>query len=257
MKKFLIVLAIIFLIIDCALVTYKLTQKKVYPKPIHKVKPHYKYSIYLTSDDGPLKGSKNLSEIIFAYEVPFTLFLVGKPLYSDERLKPNLISYKKNGYALLGNHSFSHANGRYKKFYLNPINVEQDFIKNQNFLGLNSKVARLPGRNVWVVGNKAKGEPNALKAAKILAKDYGYKFFGWDYELRHKNGKITKDARYHYKMIKKLLKEQKTFTKNNIVILMHDQMFTDSKSQTVLGELILMLQDDEEVKLKTINHYPL
>ena len=257
-RKVLIYIALFILIIDCALFTYKIYQKeKHHPKPIHKVKNHAKYSVYLTSDDGPLKGSKNLNEIIETYEVPMSLFLVGKPLSSDEDLEPNFISYKNNSYALLGNHSFSHANSRYKRYYKNPENVENDFIKNKEFLELNSKVARLPGRNVWVVGDRTKGEPNALKAAKLLAKDYNYSFYGWDYELRHKGNKVTLDAKSHYKKIKELLKNQKTFTKNHIVILMHDQMFTNPTSQKVLGELILLLQDDEEIKLKKIDKYPL
>ena len=255
-RKFLIYIALFILIIDCALLTYKFYHKKEYPKPIHKVKNHAKYSVYLTSDDGPLKGSKNLNEIIEAYEVPMSLFLVGSPLSRDDDLESNFISYKNNRYALLGNHSFSHANGKYKKFYKDAEGVESDFIKNEEFLEIDSKVARLPGRNVWVIGNRAKGEPNALKAAKLLATDYNYRFYGWDYELRHKNTKISLDAKTHYKKIKELLKDGKTFTKNHIVILMHDQMFTNPKSQMALGELILLLQDDEEVKLKTIEKYP-
>ena len=197
--------------------------------------------------------------MVLDYEFPLTLFLVGKPVSTDSRLEPNLENYRKNSYLLLGNHSFTHANFHYKKFYNNPDGVEADFLKNEEYLNITSKLARLPGRNVWVLDSThQKGEPHALEAAIKLHNDFGYKVFGWDYELRHKrNGKIIGNAQEHYKMIKKLLKEGKTYTKNQIVILMHDQMFTNDASSKVLGELILLLQDDDEIKLKLLDKYKL
>lgn len=257
-KKVLLWLVLIFLVIDGALLVYKITKpSKKHPTPIHKEKPHYKYSVFLTSDDGPLVGSRYLHQIIKDYEVPFTLFLVGKPVNSDSRLKPYLINYKNNCYAMLGNHSYSHANFHYKKFYTNPKGVVKDFLKNEKILDINFSVARLPGRNVWVLDNNhTKGEPNALKAAILLNKEHNYKVFGWDYELRHNGkGKVLKSVKEHYKRIKELLKNGKTYTKNQIVILMHDQMFTNDLSSKELGELILLLQDDEEIKLKKIDKY--
>jgi len=258
-KNLLISAALLFLVIDCTLLTYKVYNKKEYPHRIHKSKPHYKYSVYLSSDDGPLVGSKYLDQIIRDYEVPFTIFLVGKPVSTDKRLEPNLLRYRSNPYIIMGNHSFTHANFHYKKFYQNPEGVEQDFLKNEKFIGITSKLARLPGRNVYSIKNITKGEPNALKAAKLLTKNDNYKFFGWDYELRHdQKGKILEEsALVHYSKIKELLKDGKTFRKNEIIILMHDQMFTSIKSQETLGELILMLQDDENIKIKTLDKYKL
>ena len=255
-KKLLITLAAIFLAVDISLIVYKYFQSnRVHP--IHKKKLHYKYSVYLTSDDGPLVGSKYLDQIIRDYEVPFTLFLVGKPVSTDKRLEPNLERFKSNKYVILGNHSFTHANFHYKKFYKDSDVVEKDFLKNEKFLALNSKLARLPGRNVFSIDNISQGEPNAKKAAIQISKNDNYKFFGWDYELRHKqNGTIIQtNAQLHYKRIKELLRNSKTFRKNQIIVLMHDQMFTSKISQKTLGELILLLQDDEEVKLKTLDKY--
>ena len=256
-RRNLIFLILFLLLIDCALVTVKLNKKYHKPTPIHKEKPNYKYSVFLTSDDGPLVGSKNLNQLVLDYEFPLTLFLVGKPVSTDSRLEPYLENYRDNKYMLLGNHSFTHANFHYKRFYNNPDGVEADFIKNEDYLNIISKLARLPGRNVWVLNQELqKGEPHALKAAQKLYTDHNYKVFGWDYELRHKrDGKIIGNAQEHYKAIKKLLKEDKTYSKNQIVVLMHDQMFTNDKSSKVLGELILLLQDDDEVKLKLLNKY--
>ena len=256
-KKFLLTLAAIFFLIDCALLTYKLSQKEHSTKAIHKAKPNYKYSIYLTSDDGPLKGSKALNQLVLDYEFPLTLFLVGRPLSQDANLEPHLTAYKNNPYLLLGNHSFSHANFRYKRFYKDAANVEKDFLQNERFLGIYSKLGRLPGRNVWAVDGVLKGESDALESAKVIASNDRYKFFGWDYEIHYnpKTKATLKSALEHYKRIKYILKNQQTFAKNQIVILMHDQMFTNQESQKMIGELVLLLQNDSECKLKLLNKF--
>jgi len=255
-KKFLIALAIIFFVVDCLLVTLKLTQKHHKPKPIHKPKPHYIYSVYLTSDDGPLASTPILNQLVLDYEFPLTVFLVGRPLSQDTNLEKGYLAYKKNSYIYIGNHSFTHANFHYKRFYKDPQNVVADFEKNEKYLQITSKIARFPGRNVWAINGIVKGEKDAIASAKLLAKKLNYKTFGWDYELRYKkNGEILNSAITHYKRIKQLLKEGKTYTKNHIVILMHDQMYKSAKSQEVLGELVLLLQNDDECKLKLLNNY--
>ncbi len=258
-KKILLLLAALFFVIDCALVTYHLKHKnkKEKKKVLHTLnKEHYKYSIYLTSDDGPLKSSQHLNQLVLDYEFPLTLFLVGKPLSEDKKLEKILSEYKNNPYIILGNHSFSHANFHYKRFYKTPNKVVKDFDKNEKFLGIYSKLARLPGRNVWAIDTILKGEKDALLSAKKLSEQKQYRLFGWDYELRFNRFKIpTKNALAHYKAIKKLLKQKQTFAKNQIVILMHDQMFRNKESQKMLGELVFLFQNDPECKLKFLKDF--
>ena len=255
-KKFLISLAVVFFLIDTALVIIRINQNKAKHSPIHKDKPNYKYSIYLTSDDGPLTTSPQLNQLVLDYQFPLTVFLVGKPMSQNYKIKKALKDYKKNPYILIANHSFSHANFHYKKYYTNPYNVIRDFQKNEEYLDIRSKIARFPGRNVWAIGGVIKGENDAKESARLLASDYGYTTFGWDYELRYdQNKNIIKNAISHYKKIKQLLKTGKTFTKNQIVILMHDQIFNSSRNQEILGELVLLLQDDNECKLKLLDEY--
>lgn len=253
-KKLLVVIALLVLLIDCMLVTLKVIQHK--PTIVHKPKPNYKYSIYFTSDDGPLVGSKYLNQLVLDYEFPLTLFLVGRPLSQNSHLQAYYDAYKKNPYMLLGNHSFTHANFHYKKFYQESSSVVSDFEKNRDFLELNTTYARLPGRNTWFLNkNHIKGERNnSINAAKELFDKLGYKSYGWDYELRYNSHhKIILSALKHYKRIKKLLKEGKTYQKNKIVILMHDQLFTNDKNSKTVGELILLFQEDDECKLKLLN----
>ena len=238
------------------MVVIKLNQSIGKPKPIHKEKPNYKYSIFLTSDDGPLKATPILNQIVLDYEFPLTVFLVGKPLSQDSNLEKGLLAYKTNPYIYIGNHSFSHASFHYKRFYKDPENVVEDFRVNEEFLGITSQVARFPGRNVWALNNIVSGEQDAKASAKLLASTLGYKTYGWDYEIRYKkNGEITKSAISHYNRIKQLLKSGKTYSKDQIVILMHDQIFGNKKSQEILGELVLLLQNDDECKLKFVKDY--
>ena len=258
LKKILIGLAVLFFIIDCVLVKIKLDkmEKIKHSIEVEHSKKNYKYSVFLTSDDGPLSGSKNLDRIIRDYEVPVTLFCIGKALYQDPKhLEPNFKRYKNNPYVIMGNHSFTHANLHYKRFYQNPKGVERDFLKNEQFLKIKSKLARFPGRNVWAVGNIYRGGVNELKAARILHENDGYNIFGWDYEIKRSGAVTLQDAMTNYKNIKRLLREGKTFRPNQIVVLMHDQMFTNRDSQEILGELILLLQNDPEVKLKLLSEY--
>ncbi len=259
-KIILITLAILFIFVDLSLVAYKYLHKdskKTVVHPIHKAKPNYKYSVFLTSDDGPLTGSQYLDQLIRDYEVPFTLFLVGKMVSTNRDLVPSLNRYRINKYVLLGNHSFTHANAHYKRFYKNSDNVEKDFLQNNRYLKLDSNIARLPGRNVFAIDSVSKGDFNAKSSAIQIAHNHGYKFFGWDYELQHEQNGVVKQqsALYHYKKIKRLLKENKTFRKDQIIILMHDQMFTSTTTQKTVGELILLLQNDTNIKLKKLDKY--
>ena len=256
-RRVLLILAAVFFVVDCLLVGIKLTQQPTKTiKPIHKQKPHYKYSIYLTSDDGPQRDSIALNQLVLDYEFPLTIFAIGKLYNNSSEIQEIYNYYKDNPYIYIGNHSYSHANGHYIRFYKNPQNVVKDFQKNEELLGISSKIARLPGRNVWVLNGVVEGERDAKASAKLLAKELKYNTFGWDYELRYtRNGTVKGDAISHYKRIKELLKTQKTFSKNQIVILMHDQMFKNQKSQEVLGELVLLLQNDDECKLKLIKDY--
>lgn len=216
----------------------------------------YKYSIYLTSDDGPLRGSEYLNEIILRHKVPITLFLVGQAVRCQPEVSSKVMAYRNNKYVMIANHSFSHANAKYKRFYYNSENVVNDFLKNEYFFDIDSDLGRLPGRNVWAINNKYYGKGNALESAKILEQKFSYKIYGWDYEIRHnKKGKVLASASKTYRVIKSLLRNKKTYVQNNIVILMHDQMFRVKKTRKFLEELIVLFKNDKECKFKFMNEY--
>ncbi|NPA50169.1 MAG: polysaccharide deacetylase family protein [Epsilonproteobacteria bacterium] len=227
----------ILLVIVCILSTIK--EKRVY--------------LYLTSDDGPLVWSKNLSEVVNRAQVPVTLFLVGSPVNINHHLKKYLNILKKNKNLLLCNHSFSHAYFHYKKYYKDPKGVEKDFLKNQKFLELNCSFGRLPGRNIWFLKKyQNKIGSNEYKCAKRLYKN-GYLIFGWDVEWRYNfRGFKNMSADELYSKIKEEIKENK---KRDIVILMHDWSFKSKESKKEFLKFVELVKFDPLLEFKSLKEY--
>jgi peptidoglycan/xylan/chitin deacetylase (PgdA/CDA1 family) len=248
------------------------------PREQKRSKGGRKYSVFITSDDGPLNGSQYINRISLDKKVPITVFIVGKHI--NNRTKPYLKRYIENPYITLGNHSYSHAfDFDYKSYYLKPETVYYDFKRaeyelfsklNINNSGKNFKkifrdfkrMGRLPGRNVWILGSELrKGDTlNSLRAGEMLADSRGYRIYGWDYEIKDSKeykGSAEELANLHFNKIKSLLKERKTYTDNQIVILIHDQMFKYSANSNslVLNKLIDNLKRDKDITLKHLSQY--
>jgi hypothetical protein len=100
--------------------------------------------LYLTFDDGPLRGTENVLKILQEEGVDATMFCVGrhvlkrKEIFQREMQMQNL---------QLVNHTYSHANGHYRRFYSNLYSVMSDVEHAQLIIG-GTKFLRLAGRNV-------------------------------------------------------------------------------------------------------------
>ncbi|MCW3111182.1 MAG: hypothetical protein JWQ09_5688, partial [Segetibacter sp.] len=189
--------------------------------------------IYLTFDDGPLKGSENVDSVILEEQLQVSMFIVGKHAQQSEQLTNYLKRYQENPFVEVCNHSYSHASGRYKEFYSRPSKVLADVQKNESLLKLQFKIVRLPGRNMWRIGNRRKNDiVSGSVAADLLAKN-GYKVYGWDLEWQHNPGDSTpiQSVAEMEKKIMRLLDSRGTFTRNHLVLLMHDQMFQTKTAQ--------------------------
>ncbi|NPA50170.1 MAG: polysaccharide deacetylase family protein [Epsilonproteobacteria bacterium] len=258
MKRVLIILALFIGIIDLLLLGGWLYNNFVNnaPLPIKPVKNNnYYYRVFLTSDDGPLAMSKNLNRVILEERVPFTLFLVGKPASINKNLLKELALYKKNPYISLCNHSFSHANFHYIKYYQDPDNVLDDFLKNRDFLELECNLARLPGRNIWRIGSISEGEKSGSRAANLLALN-GFDIVGWDIEWHmDRRGKILESPKEIYHKILDALYKDKTHSNGDLVLLMHDQMFRTKEDMNKLKELIKLLKSNSFIKLASLKEY--
>lgn len=103
-------------------------------------------TIYLTIDDGPSAASPFIDSMSQAWQARINVLLIGGRLTDFEK---EWSRYNVNPQVEIANHSFSHASGHYRKYYRNGQEVDADIVFNQDLLGLQHKIARLPGRNTW------------------------------------------------------------------------------------------------------------
>jgi len=210
--------------------------------------------IYLTIDDGPLGGMSEILEAVDSESVEVTLLLVGSHLYGKDR-RQTVERGGENPLVLIGNHSFSHANNHYIRYYQDPQNVLKDFNKNQKILGISSKIARLPGRNMWEVGSRSQYDIPSGKTSSQLLKENGYTVFGWDIEWSH-HSKTTDSNESVTRLVQQIDGEvKKSFTPGHVVILAHDQMFRTAPDGAELRLLIRTLKNKGYI-FRTLEHYP-
>jgi peptidoglycan/xylan/chitin deacetylase (PgdA/CDA1 family) len=214
--------------------------------------------IYLTFDDGPLKGSQNIDSIILAEKIKISVFLVGEHVAANRTMDNYFKYYEENPYIDEYNHSFTHANNHYELFYSNPHAAVADFLKNQKTLKIQYKIVRLPGRNMWRLGNRKKDDvPSGSTTADSLALR-GYKVIGWDLEWEHRaiDGSPIQTVDEIYSEINKKLSKGDTFTPGNIVLLIHDEMFQKKWEESELKQLIDRLRSTKDYIFEQIRFYP-
>jgi len=185
--------------------------------------------IYLTVDDGPSKGSRQLYELVDSERVKVNLFIVGSHAIGTDSVGGVFSKWRKDSLMLICNHSDSHARGHYKQYYQDPSSVVMDFDLNRDTLQLENKIARMPGRNYWRLGKTRCGDiPSGAEAADSLAV-HGYRVFGWDMEWKCDSlpvgGIMT--GREMLERVEKMLRNRQTVFAGNIVILLHDPEFVE------------------------------
>jgi len=213
--------------------------------------------IYLSFDDGPFKGSENIDSVILSEQLKISVFVVGRNAEASKRLGNYYKLYEQNPFVETYNHSFTHANGHYELYYSNPENVLADIQKNEKELNLKFKVVRLPGRNIWrLAGRKKDDGVSGSAAADLLAKN-GYKIYGWDIEWRHHpGGKPVQTVDEIKKEIETKLEDGNLFTKDHLVLLVHDEMFQKKWEESELKQLIDQLKQHENYIFEHLRFYP-
>ncbi|MFT3680927.1 MAG: polysaccharide deacetylase family protein [Ferruginibacter sp.] len=213
--------------------------------------------VYLTFDDGPLNGSENIDSVVLAERLKISVFLVGEHAEQSKLLGNYYKLYEQNPFIEPYNHSFTHANDKYELFYSNPANVLADIQKNEMLLNLKYKIVRLPGRNMWRLNGRKKDDGvSGAAAADLLAKN-GYKLYGWDIEWQHhSNGTPVQTVDEMIKEINSRLDNGSTFTRDNIVILLHDEMFQKKWEESELKQLIDQLRTHENYVFEHVRFYP-
>ncbi len=208
--------------------------------------------IYLTFDDGPLLGSNNIITVLQEENVEATMFMVGKHIQKSKSRKKIFQRALNEPLILVANHTYSHANGRYKHFYSNSERVLLDIQHMDDILFENDPkylmaYCRLAGRNVFRLPSIKRddyGIKNESEAYNALW-DAGYHIYGWDYQWSYnpKNGEIYKSPYELAQVIERIHKKGKTRTKGKFILLMHDFSFRDKfDGKEILRTLIQELK---------------
>lgn len=225
-------------------------------KPIIDTTKQY---IYLTFDDGPYKGSEKINRIIKEEQVKATVFIVGLNSYTAT-LQQFIDDYKTNNLIEIANHTYSHANrNKFVGYYKQPQVVLEDVIRNDSMFSLTNRIVRLPGRNVWHLGNQKKYDYDngSKKSANFLAENQYY-ILGWDYEWKKlKKKKPLEQPSKIYDEIVRRLNNNETLNKNHLVLLMHDDMFNNDVEAEKLRELIQLLKGNKDFILEFASNYPI
>lgn len=201
--------------------------------------------VYLTIDDGPLNGAVYIDSIVNKEQVKTNLFIVGNPIHGSGRFKKYLEMFQENSHIEIYNHSYTHANNKYTAFYKDPNSVLSDFEKNQIDFNITHKIARLPGRNLWLVGDRKKNmKQTGATSAELLALN-GYEIYGWDVEWKYNHKDYVPEQTIDELIaeIDKAYNSNRTFMPEHVVLLMHDQMFAKKNDKNDLAELISKLKE--------------
>ncbi len=227
-------------------------------KPLYQPSANRKF-IYLSFDDGPLNGSQNVNSLSLKYKAYMSVFIVGEHLLISNNYKRYLNNYIQNPFIEVSNHSYSHANNQYSKFYSNPKGVLEDFNKSMNLLGLDNKIIRLPGRNIWAFDNRTQNISKTKDTVNLLTNN-GFKLIGWDIEWRY--DPITKKPigtaqEFFKKLVKRIKHNQELVTPSNIVVLLHDPMFRKKCKAKELENLITLIKANKNYVLVPLSRYPI
>lgn len=214
--------------------------------------------IYLTFDDGPLNGTKNCLMVCNEFNIKATFFLVGK--HAESNYGKNIISLLQSNspQILLANHSYSHANEKYKAFYDNPKQALNDFYQAQQILRVPFKIVRLPGYNSKIHNGIIKSV-QLVKPVSLILVENGFKLIGWDLEWnfnRNTKNIVKQTPKKLVAEIMYLLNSQKVTVSNHLMLLMHDWMFQTDNDVATLREVIIRLEKYSNIKFETVDKYP-
>ncbi len=217
------------------------------------VKPGKKQNLrkilYLTFDDGPGKGTANVLRALKEENVEATMFFIGKKVEKNKALYTQALAMP---HLLIANHTYSHANDAYAKFYSHMATVISDVDRAQRIIG-GAKYLRLAGRNVWRLPlymrndyGLSKIRRNSESAVYTALSNRGYQIYGWDIEwqFNHSTGKLAYNADRMISRINTLYRSKRLAGAGKMVLLAHDAMFRTQNGLQQLRELIQILKAD-------------
>jgi peptidoglycan/xylan/chitin deacetylase (PgdA/CDA1 family) len=234
------------------------TQKRLLKDSLRKEFDKHPKHIFLTFDDGPLVGSAVIDSLARARKIKVSTFLVGRHADMGKNRKRDLERYRSNPYVACYNHSYTHGLNKFSAFYNNPTSAFADFEKNEADLKLEHKIVRMPGRNVWIYDDIRRIDmPNSTSTADLLHNE-GYKIYGWDIEWRIQSntGVPTQPLEQVRTRVRNFMGNKSSMTPNNVVLLMHDDMFQTQNGKYLLIQLLDGLTEDG-YRFEFMEDYPI
>jgi len=217
-----------------------------------------KKTIYLTFDDGPNKGTRNLMHIVQAEDVPVTLFIIGQHVYGSKEQTAVFDSIVNCNLFEIANHSFTHAfQNKYAKFYQVPDSAIKDFKRCADSLHLTANIIRTPGRNIWRTRLVTATDNNASKAAADSLFANGYTITGWDLEWHFDDKLALKNSSDEMVLqVDSMFSHAKTKLPDQLVLLAHDQVYQKPDDSAELHKFIIKLKAKNEYNFEVISKYP-
>lgn len=219
--------------------------------------PNMKY-LYLTWDDGPNEGTENVIKAFKKHNIPVTFFIIARNIHQANNGKKHYEIEVNDPLFQVANHSFNHANNRYKTFYANPSGVVADFKKASDTIKVDKLIGRTPGRNIWRTKNIRSTDLVASTAAGDALYENGYQMIGWDVEWQY--NKQTKGVRQSAQdmmnSIDYAFNSKNSKIPNHVVLLTHDQYFRDSYSLEQLDLFLSTLNERKDIEVRLMDDYP-
>ncbi len=231
------------------------SQKNDKEAPVGKRKTK---TIFLTFDDGPNKGTRNVMDIAVSEEIPVTMFFVGEHVYGSSWQRQTYDSVSQCNYVEIANHSYSHAShNHFEKFYYSPSITIADFVQCADSLGISSRIIRMPGRNIWRTENISSTDIKRDAATADSIQKAGFIIIGWDIEWHYNNTlSLCSTSAEMLAQIDSIFSKGETKTPNELVLLAHDQVYADAGDSAELHKFVQQLKNSGEYNFETINKYP-
>ena len=215
--------------------------------------------IYLTFDDGPNRGTRNVMEVLKEDSIPATFFIVGQHVYGSKAQRMTWDSLLAMPDVELCNHSYTHAmRNHFQKFYSNPDTVVKDFQRTQDSLHLTNNIVRAPGRNCWRMDSLNYTDIKKSKTAIDSLEKAGFTVIGWDLEwhFNPQTLRVQNSADALLKQIDSVFRRGRTKIPEHLVLLAHDQVYQSKVDLSELKDLIQKLKQKDGYELALLKDYP-
>ena len=223
------------------------------PKPKKRKK-----KLYITFDDGPNRGTKNVLHIVKDEAVPVSFFVVGSHVFASPAQAQLWDSLKMMQQIDICNHSFSHAHSRYERYYQQPDSVVKDFQRTHDSLQLSNTISRTPGRNIWRIDTLRFTDLKRSSAAADSLQKAGFALMGWDLEWHfdHKTMSVSTPAEAMVAQIDSIFKHRRTKKEDHLVLLAHDQVYQKREDSFQLRQFFQLLKKKDDYEFSLVTSYP-